>query len=109
MSEILSSPMLRRAIFLSACINSVMALTGTLSNLARSLHWMGWISNAIAVPPGLILRFVIRPTGHSVASFAIAAFEGLVGSVIFYTLAAWGAFWLYARLRNSKTAQQNTA
>jgi hypothetical protein len=94
---------MRRAIFLSACINCLMALTGTISNLARSLHWLAWISNAIATPPGLVLRFVIRPTAHSVASFALAAVEGLAGSVIFYTLVAWCALWLYARWRNAKT------
>jgi hypothetical protein len=107
MSEILSSPNLRRAFFISACINCLMALTGTISNLAHPLNWMGWIAKAIATPPGLVLRFLIRPTGHSVVSFALAVFEGLVGSFVFYTLVAWGALWLYARRRSPKTPQQD--
>jgi hypothetical protein len=109
MSEILSSPNLRRAIFISACINCLMALTGTIANLAHSLNWMGWIARVIATPPGLVLRFVVHPIGLSVASFAVAAFEGLMGSVVFYTLVAWGALWLYARLRSPKTPQQDAA
>jgi hypothetical protein len=101
MSDTQTSAMLRRAVFISACINCVMALTGTVSNLARPLHWLAWIANAIATPPGLLLRFVIHPTGHSVAAFALAAFEGLMGSLIFYTLVAWGALWLYAKRRTA--------
>ena len=107
MSEPLSSPTLRRAVFLSACINCLMALTGAISNLARPLNWMGWIARGIATPPGLVLRFVVRPTGNSVVSFAVAAFEGLIGSFVFYTLVAWGALWLYARRRSAKTQQQD--
>jgi hypothetical protein len=109
MSESLSSTNFRRAIFLSACINCLMALTGTLSNLAQSLNWLGWIARGIATPPGLMLRFVIHPTGHSVVSFALAAFEGLAGSFVFYTLVAWGALWLYARQRSPKAPQQDAA
>lgn len=109
MSEILSSTNFRRAIFLSASINCLMALTGTISNMARSLNWLGWIARGIATPPGLVLRLVIRPTGQSVVSFAVAAVEGLIGSFVFYTLVAWGALWLYARLRNPKAPQEDAA
>jgi hypothetical protein len=108
MSEILSSPDLRRSLFISACINCLMALTGTISNLARSLNWLGWIARGIATPPGLVMRFVFHPTGHSVASFAVAVLEGLVGSFVFYTLVAWGALRLFARQRGSKAPQQDT-
>jgi len=97
MSNTLSSQRLRQSAFISVAINCVMVLAGTVSSMVKPLHWLGWISRAIATPPGLILRYVIRPNSHSVVSFAIAAFAGIFGSLIIYGLLAWGALWLAAR------------
>ncbi len=83
-----------------------MTLAGTLASLVRPLRWLSWIARAIATPPGLVLRLVIRPNGQSVISYAVAAVEGLLGAVIFYTLLAWFALWLYARWSSAKVSSE---
>jgi hypothetical protein len=105
MSETAASPTPRKAIFLSVAINCLMALTGTAASLIRPLRWLGWVARIIAAPPGFLLRLVIRPAGNSVASYAIAATAGLIGSLIFYALIAWGVLWLIARLQSARAPE----
>lgn len=81
-----------------------MVIAGTVASIVKQLRWLSWISRVIATPPGWILRLVIRPTANSVVSYAIAAFAGILGSLVFYTLIAWGALWLAERLRGAPPA-----
>lgn len=103
MSDTFFSPLLRRSVVVAVSINCVMVLTGTMANLVRSWHWLSWIARGIATPPGLFLRYFLRPNAQSVASYAVTAVIGICCSVIFYTLVAWGVFWLLARRRPAKT------
>ncbi len=83
-----------------------MTLTGTVASLVKPLRWLSWVARAIATPPGLVLRFMIRPNGQSVVSYALAAVEGLLGSVVFYALLAWFGLWLYARWKGGKVSSE---
>jgi len=105
MSDMVASPTLRKAIFISVAMNCVMAVAGAVASFVRPLRWMGWVARAIATPPGLLLRFVIRPQGNSIASYAIAATEGLVGAIVFYIPVAWGVLRLIAKIQNAKAPQ----
>jgi hypothetical protein len=103
MSETDSYQRLRQSAFITVSINCVMVLAGTISSMVKPLHWLWWVARAIATPPGLILRFVIRPNGSSVVSFAVAAFAGVFGSLVIYGLLAYAALWLFDRRQSAKT------
>ena len=86
-----------KAIGISVVINSIMMLTGMLSNVTKSLRWLGWISDAIAAPPGLIIRSIIHLGGHSLQAYVIEASGAFLCSIFFYAVFAWIVLLLLAR------------
>jgi hypothetical protein len=104
MSDMPNDKILRGAIAITVTLNSLMAITGALSNSIRSLHFLRVISKAIAAPPSWAISWVIRPKQFTMAEFALAAIEGLVFSVVFYLAVGWVVLWGIVRLREAKGA-----
>ena len=88
---------LRRAIAVSILLNATMALCGTLANLVQPLHWLSFISSAIAFPPSLILRHLASLNGNSLARVIAIEIEGIVFSLVFYGALAAVVLWLMSR------------
>ena len=83
-----SGKLLWKAIGISVCLNSVMIVTGVLADVAKPLAWLGWISTAIAAPPGLIIRLFIHLGGQSARAYIAEAVAAFLCSIAFYTIIA---------------------
>ena len=81
--------LLFKAFLISMGLNSLMILSGTLADLVKPLALLGKLSSVIAALPGFVLRLVIQPKLHSVSGIIMAMVEGLLGSIVFYTVVAW--------------------
>jgi hypothetical protein len=81
--------LLFRTLLISVSLNALMILMGTVGDLVKPLSWLAKLSGMIAAPPGFLIRLLIQPKLHSVAAIVAAMIEGLFGSIIFYTVAAW--------------------
>ncbi|HEX4321385.1 MAG TPA: hypothetical protein VHZ52_10815 [Acidobacteriaceae bacterium] len=74
-----------------------MILPGTVGELVKPLSWLMKVSGVTAAPQGFLIRLVVQPKPQSMASVMAAMVEGLLGSFVFYTIAAWIVLWLMAR------------
>lgn len=101
MSMRLRAGLLVKAIGISICLNSVMIVAGVIGDSVKALSWVGWISNAIAAPPGLIIRLVIHLGGHSVSAYIMEAIGAVVCSIAFYAILAWVILLFVARRETS--------
>jgi hypothetical protein len=91
-----------KAIGISVVINSLMMLTGMLSSVTKSLRWLGWISDAIAAPPGLIIRSIMHLGGQSIQAYVIQAIGAFLCSIVFYAVFAWIVLLLLAHRSSSR-------
>jgi hypothetical protein len=97
-----------KAIVLSVNLNALMILLGMVGNAVKSLSILASISNGIAAPTGLLLGWLIHPAGQSLFAIFFAGFEGLIASIVFYTVVAWIVlFWLQRRSPAKKNARQS--
>jgi hypothetical protein len=87
----------RRAIAVAIVLTAVMAVCGTIANLVRPLSWLHYVSLVIAFPPSLIVRHLLSINGGSMAGVIVAELEGVVFTLIFYTLLAAVVFWAMNR------------
>jgi hypothetical protein len=92
-----------KAISISIAINGLMILLGTIGGLVKPLSGLGKFSDWVAAPPGFLIGWLIRPTVHSATSFAIAGFEGLLVSIVFYTILAWIVLRFLTNRRSSRS------
>jgi hypothetical protein len=81
--------LLFKALLISMSVNALMIFVGTVGDLVKPLSWLTKLSGMIAAPPGFLIRLLIQPNLHSLATIVAAMIEGLFGSIIFYTVAAW--------------------
>jgi len=91
-----------KAFGLSVAINSIMILTGMLSNVTKPMRWLGWISDAIAAPPGLIIRSIMHLGGQSIQAYVIEAIGAFLCSIVFYTVFVWIVLLLLASRSSSR-------
>ena len=95
---------LLRAAVISVNLNAVMILLGMVATCVKPLSGLAKVSQVIAIPPSFLLRLVIHPSAHASAmTVVLAMLEGLIGSMIFYTVVAWIVLQLIA-LRQAKGA-----
>jgi hypothetical protein len=76
------------ALIASIALNGAMILMSVLAGVPGVGAFPLRISDAIAAPPGLIVKWVFQPHEHSVGAFVVAAVESLIFSVFFYVIAA---------------------
>jgi hypothetical protein len=97
-----------KAIVLSVNINALMIVLGVVGNAVKPLSILARISNVIAAPTGFLLGWLIHPAGSSLAAIFFSGLEGLVASIAFYTLVAWGVLrWMQQRKRAKKSLRQS--
>jgi hypothetical protein len=94
--------LLFRAFVLSLLLNALMSGAGTLSEFAKPLSFLGYISQAIAAPSAFLVGHWIRPSRQSLLAIVTAGIEGFLFSLIFYTIVAWIALTLWLRYTASK-------
>jgi hypothetical protein len=96
--------LLFKAIVISTNLNALMILSGVIGNAVKPLSILAKISNGMAAPTGFLLGWLIHPRTHSLPAIAIAAVEGLIGSIALYTLVAWVVLRLVAHRRRSTSS-----
>ena len=92
-----------KAISISVAINGFMIVLGTIGGLVKPLSGLAKFSDWLAAPPGFLIGWLIRPKAGSPAAFAIAGIEGLLVSIVFYTILAWIVLWFLTYRRRSKS------
>jgi hypothetical protein len=93
-----------KAIVISANLNALMIVMGTVGNAVKPLSVLARISDGIAAPTGFLLGWLIRPRVQSLPAIVMAGIEGLIGSVVLYTLVAWIVLLFVVRRGSSKSS-----
>lgn len=93
-----------KAIVISVNLNALMILMGVVGNTFKPLSILAKVSNAIAAPIGFLLGWLIHPAAHSLGAIVFAAIEGLIGSIVLYTLATWVVLLFVARRKSLKNS-----
>jgi hypothetical protein len=82
-----------------------MIVLGLVGNNLKPLSSLGKIADVMARPTGFLIGWAIRPHTNSLVTIMIASFEGLIGSIVFYTVVAWVVLQLLVIWRPSKSRE----
>lgn len=97
MSTKMRNTLLFKAFLFSLLINALASGAGMLGNMAKPLHFLGYLAQAIAAPPAFLIAWLIRPRSSSLAAIVVAGVEGLIFSIAFYTVIVWSLLLLTDR------------
>ncbi|MBB5058271.1 hypothetical protein HDF16_002985 [Granulicella aggregans] len=85
----------RHALWGSLIVNAIMVAAG-LSGVPILIG----ISNKLAWPAGMLIRSVVKSSGHTVKSFLLAATASIAITVLLYAVIFWLAAFLWASCRD---------
>jgi hypothetical protein len=95
--------LLFRSFVISLLINALMSGAGTLSEFAKPLSFLGYIAQGVAAPSAFLVGRWIRPQSQSLLAIVFAGVEGLLFSLVFYTLVVWLVLTLWIRFTAPRT------
>jgi len=90
---------LLKAIQFSLALNSVMVVTGVLSSLFARLSWLSVISSILALPPAVLVGWMLKPKAANLIAVAVSGIEAIFFAIAFYTLVAWLVLLYWPQLR----------
>jgi membrane protein CcdC involved in cytochrome C biogenesis len=85
------------ALVISVAVNLTLLVLGRFAE-SRPASTAAWIADSLCWPSGALVQWIV-PTGHDAAHMIGAFVVGLVSSVVFYAVLAWGILAVLARLR----------